>query len=272
MKAKLIVIILMFALTSANGQTNIDALAKSERNFAAYAVAHGIKPAFLMFADSAGIMFDKAKPVNAHELWNSRENQPGILNWRPDYVEIAASHDFGYTTGPWTYQSKSTQDSITARGRFITVWHINKNGEWKFLIDLGVANIPATTDTILRKIEITDPSISAGSLETLLQAENEFISATKQSLKDAYLKNISTQTILNRHNRPAARTMDQILAFLDSSPQKIEFSIDGSGMASSGDLGYVYGSTMINGKPDNFLHIWRKEKQGWKLALEVLHP
>ena len=81
-------------------QATIDGLVRAERTFAAYAVSHGMKPAFLQFADSNGIMFDKGKPVNAIQIWNTRETRAGILNWFPDHIEIAASHDFGYTTGP----------------------------------------------------------------------------------------------------------------------------------------------------------------------------
>jgi len=255
----------------ANSQKNIDGLTRAERSFAAYAVAHGTKPAFLLFADSAGIMFDQGKPVNALQLWNARENRSGVLNWRPDYIEIAASHDFGYTTGPWTFQPKTVQDSITARGRFITVWHISNLGEWKFLVDLGVSNVTPSPDTILRKIEITDPSFEPGTSTTLIAIENEFIQAAKQSLKDAYQKYLSGQTLLSRHNINPARTSEEIRDVSSNSPQSIQFTVDGSGISSSGDLGYVYGTTVIGGKTDNYLHVWRKEKQGWKLALEVLH-
>jgi ketosteroid isomerase-like protein len=272
MKYKIILACALFHAMLSHAQNSIDGLAKAERSFAAHAVSHGIKPAFLQFADSMGVMFDQGKPVNAIQLWNARENRPGILNWRPDYTEIAASHDFGYTTGPWTFQPNSLQDSITGRGRFITVWHINNKGEWKFLVDLGVSNIPASPDTILRKIEITDPSIEAGNATNLLETENEFIAAAKQSLKDAYLKYLSHQTILNRNGILPAKTNEDITNISNGSPQSVQYKVEGSGIASSGDLGYVYGSTIINGKTDSYLHIWRKEKDGWKLALEVLHP
>ena len=251
-------------------QQNIDGLVKAERSFSAYAVAHGIKPAFLQFADSAGVMFDNGQAVNALRLWNARENRSGILNWYPTYVEIAASQDFGYTTGPWTFQTNSLQDSIIGRGRFITVWHINFNGEWKFLVDLGIGNAPAATDTILRKVEITDPSVKAGTMDDLMDAEKKFIEASKKSIKNAYLQVVSNQVILNRNNLPAARSATEIQNFLDNIPQSVQFTMSGEGIASTGDLGYVYGTTLANGKTENYLHIWRKEKDGWKLALEVL--
>jgi len=53
-------------------------------------------------------------------------------------------------------------------------------------------------------------------------------------------------------------------------PTQIKYEFIDSGISSSGDLGYVYGTTMINGKQDGYLRIWRKETEGWKIALEVL--
>jgi hypothetical protein len=144
-------------------------------------------------------------------------------------------------------------------------------GDWKFLVDLGVSNVTPSPDTILRKIEITDPSFEPGTSTSLIAIENEFIQAAKQSLKDAYQKYLSGQTLLSRHNINPARTSEEILDVSSNSPQSIQFTVDGSGISSSGDLGYVYGTTVIGGKMDNYLHVWRKEKQGWKLALEVLH-
>jgi hypothetical protein len=35
-------------------------------------------------------------------------------------------------------------------------------------------------------------------------------------------------------------------------------------------MGYTYGPTLINGKKENYLHIWRREEGGWKIAVEVL--
>jgi ketosteroid isomerase-like protein len=56
----------------------------------------------------------------------------------------------------------------------------------------------------------------------------------------------------------------------ESLRQSIQYTILGSGIASSGDLGYVYGATVINGKTDNYLRIWRMENGDWRIVVEVL--
>jgi hypothetical protein len=240
MKFALFILSLFLCVAATYAQPSIDGMVKAERSFAAYALVHGIKPAFLQFADSAAVMFDKGQPVNAVQLWLSRGDQPGILNWGPDFVEIAASQDFGYTTGPWTYRRNSMDDSIAGRGRFITVWHIDGKGDWKFLIDLGVANVPAASDTILRKIQITDPSANPGTAADLLETENDFIRQSNKSIKAAYLAHLSEQSILNRNGMTPARNREAILQLVNGTADSIQFKINGSGIAASGDLGYVY--------------------------------
>jgi hypothetical protein len=46
--------------------------------------------------------------------------------------------------------------------------------------------------------------------------------------------------------------------------------MDGWDVSSLPDMGYTYGTTVSNGKSENYLRIWRREKTGWKIAVEVL--
>ena len=248
-------------------QKGIDSLVQAEKNFAAYSVAHSTKEAFLQFLDSSGWVFDNGKPVNGIKTWNNRKKNTGVLNWYPQYAEIAASNDFGYTTGPWTYQP-SANDSVVARGRYITVWHINKLGEWKFLVDLGVNNIPENANSSLKKIEGTNPEFQKGSESSLVEKEMEFIKDKDRSIKEKYWEWLSRNFILNRNGRAPANNLDSSYDLFRSDPEKIDYTINGSGIAPSGDLGYVFGTTVINNKTDNYLRIWRKEKEGWKIAVE----
>ncbi|MGZ3881471.1 MAG: hypothetical protein ACXVBF_09055, partial [Flavisolibacter sp.] len=57
---------------------------------------------------------------------------------------------------------------------------------------------------------------------------------------------------------------------IKQTPGVIGYTVTGSGIAQSGDLAFVYGNTSINNKEENYLRVWRKEKDGWKIAMEVL--
>lgn len=249
-------------------QKTIDGLINAEKSFAAYSVNHGTKDAFLNFTDSTGIVFDNAQPVNAIESWNKREKRPFVLNWEPAFAEIASSNDFGYTTGPWTLKP-GPNDTVAARGQYTTLWHLNDRGEWKFLIDLGNGNTPKSSMSPLKKIEVKKVT-SSSSTGSVLKEEQNFIDAYKADKSKAYAKYLSPQSLLNRNGQYSATDKAIQSETILHTPSDIQFTIAGSGIASTGDLAYVYGSTLINNKQENYLRIWRKEKEGWKIALEVL--
>jgi hypothetical protein len=111
MRAIIITLLLPFFTPVLHAQKGIDLLVQAEKNFAAYSMTHSTKEAFLQFLDSSGWVFENGKPVNGIQTWNNRSKNPEVLNWYPQYAEISASNDFGYTTGPWTYQP-SAKDTL----------------------------------------------------------------------------------------------------------------------------------------------------------------
>jgi len=270
-KIVLIFILSVGSFRKIDAQNGVDGLINAEKSFAAYSVAHSTKEAFLKFLDSTGIVFDNGKPVNGIDIWNKREKRPGVLNWHPQFAEISEAGDFGYTTGPWTFQN-SLNDSVVARGQFTTVWHINKNGEWKFLVDLGVGNTPINKSIDVKKIEV-EKQFYAGAIPhaaPIVTAENNFLKAVAKNRSNAYKKYLSSESILNRTgNLPATSSSDQS-QLIEVTPLSIQYKMDGWEMSENMDMGYVYGTTIINGKTENYLRIWRWEKNGWKIALEVL--
>jgi ketosteroid isomerase-like protein len=260
-------LLLMAALFTgglAMAQKGIDPMIRAEKSFAAHSVAHGTKEAFLAYLDSAGVVFDNGKPVNGIQAWQQRTSRPVILNWWPDAAEIAASGDFGYTTGPWTLQPAG-KDSNMARGRFSTVWHRAGNGAWKFLIDLGVSNTPASIDTVVSKRKYKG-QFTPGTLISLAKAEEYFISLLASSLEQAISKYLSADAILNRNGAAPVTGGKTPESFVSGT----RYTVLGSGLASSGDIGYVYGGTEINGKTENYLRVWRREGNDWKIVLDVL--
>ena len=260
----------VFFSLEAIAQKNIDGLVQAEKRFAAHAVSVNTKDAFLAFLDSNGVVFENGAAVNGIQTWSKKEKRPGILNWHPQFAEIAGSNDFGYTTGPWTFQPKSISDSVVARGQYITVWHLDKKGEWKFLVDLGTGNLPSTDSSDVQKIDVPKISRQPINLLSLVKAEEKFIKAFGKNRSRAYRQFLSVHSILNRNGSLPATTATTQETLIQQTPSNLRFSIAHSGIARSGDLGFVYGSVVLSGKKENYLRIWRSEKDGWKIALEVL--
>lgn len=269
---KLVFAFTFFLFFVAAAQQPADEVLNAERSFAAYSVQNGTKAAFLKYADNSGLVFEKGKAVNAIETWSGREDRPGVLNWHPIYGFMAASGDMGFTTGPWTFQPKTIRDSIVTRGQYSTVWHKTSEGEWKFLVDLGVGNTPnfdsASFNFADKKICFTP-----GSLEDLQKIEEALVQAAKEatSRTKAYTVTVSKQIfLLARNGRLPTTVVHDIETLMATMPQNIVYKQMGAGISKSGDLGYVFGATVISGKQDNYLRIWRREGAEWKLALEVL--
>jgi hypothetical protein len=243
-------------------QSNIEELIRAEKKFTAYSVAHGTKDAFLKNLDSNGIVFDQGKPTKGIEVWSQRQGGTGVLDWYPTTVEISSAGDFGYSTGPYTYR-RSTNDTISARGEFATVWHLDKNGTWKFLIDLGVSNTPFDSDTaIWRKNNLHH--FKKGSLSGLMETESAFIASYSKSPSKAYADHLALDATLKRSGFAS-----QSRSFYPL-PANVQYKMLGGGISPAKDIGYVYGTASLNGKTDNYMRIWRREGSKWKLVLEIL--
>ena len=275
---KIILYLLLCSLSlNLRAQKTIGDLVQAEKNFAAYARSAGTKPAFLQYLDSAGWVFEKGKAVNGISTWNKREKNAAVLNWWPLYAGISSSGDIGFTTGPWTYQ-RSGGDSVIARGHYATVWRLDKKGEWKVLVDMGVSDTPSIADTSVRIMNALHGTIDPNAQESFLQAEKDFIKNTESVQKNGrlrsiwYERNMSTKepAVLNRNGRALSFAMDSAIATVNSMPSAIQYTIEGSGISLAGDLGYVFGTTVINNVTGNYLRVWKKEGPSWKLALEVL--
>ena len=177
MKYALFIPALVFSFCVAAQKAAIDDLFNTENSFAAWSVEHGTKAAFLNFLDSNAVVFEKGKAVNGIDVWIKKAAGAGILNWRPTYGFISSSGDLGITTGPWTFQPKTTNDSVVASGQFSTVWKKNKGGVWKVVLDLGNNNVPLHTGWTYTDPESLNKFIP-GTWNNLLNREQKFAAQT----------------------------------------------------------------------------------------------
>lgn len=115
---------------------------KTEQEFNDYAQKEGIPKAFLAFAaDDAVLMrndsviIGKSSIANYFNQKKSASNKANLV-WKPDFVEVAASGDLGYTYGKYTYTTTdSTGNEHIYTGVFHTVWRKQPDGRWRFVWD-----------------------------------------------------------------------------------------------------------------------------------------
>lgn len=115
---------------------------QAEADFAHMALKEGIEPAFLAFAAEDAVMMRNNQVVRGREeirqWFAKRPSDPSKikLDWKPDFVEVSASGDLGYTYGPYTLTMiDSAGTAQTQTGIFHTVWKRQPDGSWRFVWD-----------------------------------------------------------------------------------------------------------------------------------------
>lgn len=136
-------------LSACNSGTSEDSMEKwkseivqTEKDFAEMAVQEGISKSFLAFAaEDVVVKRGKKLIIGRDSLKESYENRPPqqgtvTLTWKPDFVDVAASGDLGYTYGKYVYTATDTSGVVSIdSGIFHTVWKRQLDGRWKFVWD-----------------------------------------------------------------------------------------------------------------------------------------
>lgn len=147
MKISTIIAIASITLASCNmGKTDKTEQYKmeivaAEKAFAEMVKEKGIKEGFLFFAaDSAAVRrgdeLHKGKEALNTLYGNPSNLQGAVLKWTPDFVDVSASGDLGYTYGKYYYSgTDSFGKKVESTGIFHTVWKRQPDGSWKFVWD-----------------------------------------------------------------------------------------------------------------------------------------
>ena len=59
------------------------------------------------------------------------------ITWDPNYAEVAASGDMGYTVGRYERTSRAEGETVVNAGTYLTVWRRQEDGSWKVKADIG---------------------------------------------------------------------------------------------------------------------------------------
>ena len=115
---------------------------ETEQNFAKMARDEGIRDAFLTYAAEDAVLMRNntlvigKKAISEYFENNTSNDKDVSLTWKPEFVDVAASGDLGYTYGNYTFSSiDSTGNKIENKGVFHTVWKRQPDGTWRFVWD-----------------------------------------------------------------------------------------------------------------------------------------
>jgi len=111
---------------------------ETENKFSNMASEVGIHNAFIVYAAEDAVLMrndDLVMSKKYIDLFYKNKNSKGLA-WTPDFVDVAASGDLGYTYGHYTFShTDSTGKLIVNKGIFHTVWKRQSDGNWRFVWD-----------------------------------------------------------------------------------------------------------------------------------------
>jgi ketosteroid isomerase-like protein len=265
---------------------------EAEHAFAQRSIDEGMKPAFLGYAASEGVVVNRNGLVNAIETWSKRDPAPkGLLTWWPTYADVSRAGDLGWTTGPFEFREKPTDEKPADTGHFFTVWRKQPDGAWKWVLDLGIRHpAPATTETVLTYPAALRNARAAaaahGNIEdarrSLTEAERTLSDASaSQGFRTALLAHADESLRLYRQGtypvvgkESVARAIKVLGEFITWQPSKVD-------VAASGDLGYAYGTYELRAKQSDekpavrghFARVWKRDRGGaWRVVFNVANP
>jgi hypothetical protein len=249
-----------------------DSLAAAETAFAAHSVREGSRAAFLSHFAEDGVTVRDGWIVS-NTFLAGQPNPPIVLDWRPVHVEVAASGDFGLSTGPWKITSTTQPDAPPAHGQFVSVWKREPGRPWRVAIDLGIPHPgPALWDAPLRTTTRSG-SVAAGPIEG---AESAFTrEARERGLAAAYSRHAAADLRLYRPGAPPTLDRTQALARELPDARGWTWVTERSEVARSGDFGYTRGRYASAAAPDKplgyFMRVWRYEAPDWRIVLDVVN-
>lgn len=122
----------------------------ADKAFAEMSLAKGAHAAFLAYMADDVRLYDGDQPpilgkAAVAEYYDKNPQSPDDrLEWTP--VEADASPDgvLGLTRGTWIYTAKKPDGSaLKLTGYYVTEWRRQKDGKYKFALDIGGADKPA---------------------------------------------------------------------------------------------------------------------------------
>ena len=258
---------------------------EAEQNLAKASVMYGRNAAFVEnFADESVLFTDKWI-TTGKEFSKDRKAAPVVLKWEPEYMDIADSRDFGFSTGPWEAQEYRPGTPPLYTGYFLTVWKKHTDGTWKVILD-GGGTTPAKKDhkhtfsfPVGADKAVPNPPVqNAGLLsKELIDRENQFLLTwTKSPLASTYDSYLAPYSRLQLSGHLPTTNADSINVLIAHFDKNFIWKSSGSGVATSGDMGFTYGMLEIHGNTEvvkgHYVRIWKKlPGASWKIEMEMMN-
>jgi ketosteroid isomerase-like protein len=260
-------------------------LVQVERDFAALSVQKNWRDAFRAYFSDDGVWFtpnpERTKPALAAVPESVLKDK---VEWFATRTEASQAGDLGFNTGPYRWTNPDPRKPVR-QGYFFTIWKRQPDGHFKVAVDFGArSNGPALeTERDWRALGgspyVPRSGEKAATADDLKNQEAAFTEVLREEgLAGGYARVLDREATLLRDEKLPMRTAAAIREHLSGLKKvaSLSFNPEYAAVASSGDLGYTYGSYTIVATdfgPDiisYYAHVWRRDAKGeWKLLFDV---
>jgi ketosteroid isomerase-like protein len=115
----------------------------TDKAFSTLSKEKGMKHAFLQYAsEDVVILRENSLPQKGKiamvERFSTFSDTGFMLTWEPQFADVAASGELGYSYGIFTSVSKDEGGNpVIEKGTYVSVWKKDNEGNWKFVLDSG---------------------------------------------------------------------------------------------------------------------------------------
>lgn len=251
---------------------NLKVMVDAELAFSKMAYDKNWRDAFIHFMSDSVVTFGEHPRQGKDHLF-AQPVDGSLLQWYPVYADISASHDFGYTFGPWEFKNQRTDGTPVANGHFISVWK-KENENWKAILDIGVDHEAQVYSEEQKKLgspkHLHSHVHHPATVAMIVNMEKQFIHEFQTHANAAYKKHIIGHTKFFRSGRLPFE-FDKI------KQDNVAYSMLDAVIAPSGDMAFVYGTAQWSREetpaeilPANYVRIWKKDGTIWKIVADVL--
>ena len=277
-------VLLAFAATAACAQAPspntpaVDAaisLAAAETAFAAHSVREDMRAAFMAAFAGDGVFVRASGWAVSNDWLRDKPAPPIVLDWRPQYVQVARAGDLGISTGPWKITSRKDPAAQPAYGQFVSIWRRDAAGAWKVAVDLGIGHpqpslwkepLSATTVGLVAAASIDDVAGAEAAFARLMLEHGAAAAYGQYGEEDLRLYRDGTAPAASRAAALASPAM----------AEKWIWIVERTETSASNDFAYARGRYAAASAPEvtrgYFMRAWRRAPGGLRILMDVTNP
>lgn len=281
-------LLILFSLSTwaSDRDSALMVMVETERAFSKRCLAIGQKDATMEAMAEDGVLF-RPGPIKAKKMLGEAKPIPLMLSFEPEFADMAASGDFGYTSGPWEFRTSRPLTPPIEYGYYATIWKKQPDGQFRvavaMAVDIGEAmprdyqyslSYPTSTPLASAVEETTDPQKANQMLLACDEASSEEWRAEPRP--ENYLKYLTPGARLYRKDIFPTTSRNQIRQLL-AAAKNMTWKPMRAEVAKSGDLGYSYGVYQA-GKGEgavqgHYLRFWKRQANDqWRVVVDLHKP